>query len=578
MPSSTTITFHRGGWLENAGIVGIYRILGDQACQVEPTKLTISSDSLTDFADHYFKFFIQHYGKMVRFQRILDFETHLQKWQENDFADFTDDDLAMLDDWYQKVLKYSAKSKSYQATYPLIDYDLDVLVELKKIDKLFKQLNKKHFLKEHAKEAHSILREAVERIQKLINFFKLPASQKQFPAKTLSYSVVNNAWDGVAMFNPSEARKFPDFYANYQQHFVEPAIEYLNEDHSKDKYTCSTCGRPMKKQKIAYSFINGMGYDVNRKTSNAWNFDNENFMCPICQLMYSCVSAGMNYNMAKQGLFINNNHSIADLINANDLVLETMTEQMNEHRSNISPFRAFSTSFLEQLNLSNFYSIANIQVITYDNEQFAFTVIPPLAARVIARASKIDFGKNEKGKNLLSFLYSAGIRQFRGINYFNIYDEVIRRLFNSTNLYSLIYQLELLINAQSKDVRYTPMHIMDLINLNTLFFQELLPDKKKEGAPIMKVTQEELSHMRYAGMKILEYYQSQNATQKASALVYKLLQALNSNNIKQFMSILLRVSASQHQLVPSNLVNNVNQPEVFQQYALAFIAGLINKD
>ena len=44
------------------------------------------------------------------------------------------------------------------------------------------------------------------------------------------------------------------------------------------------------------------------------------------------------------------------------------------------------------------------------------------------------------------------------------------------------------------------------------------------------------------------------------------------------MAILLSVYASQHQLVPSRLINNLDQPEIFKQYALAFVAGLIGKN
>ena len=569
-----TISFHTGSWLENAGIVGINRILGNENCKVSKNQLTVSTNSLTNFSTKYFNYFTNTrcYGKLTRFQRILAFENQLNKWQQDNFESFTDGDLEHLSKWYRDILKYSIKSNSFKRVYQLINSELDVVEILKSTDKLIKTLEKKNFLSKNPIDAKNILHELVPQLIKIIEYFKQEESKKYFPAKTLSYSIINNAWNGVSFLNPQT--KIADFYEDYQKYFVDPVVDYLSIDHSKDKFICSTCGRPIKSQKLSYSFINGMGYDISKKTSNAWNFHNNQFICPICQLMYSCVSAGFNYSMSKQGIFINNNHSLDELIDSNRLILESMIREMIAH-GNVSPFRAFSTSFEEQLNSSVRYSVANIQVVTYDHDNYSFTVIPPLAVRVMERATKTEFGKKTNGKNLLSILYPIGIRQFRGSSYYSIYDEVIRRLFNSTNLYSLIYQLELLLNSQSPDVRYNTVHLMALININTIFFQELLDGEEREGVPIMKVNRNELSRMRGAGVHVLNNYQREHAPEKANALGYKLLQALNSGNAEKFMAILLRVYAGQHQLVPSNLVNNIDQPEVFKQYALAFIAGLI---
>ena len=91
----------------------------------------------------------------------------------------------------------------------------------------------------------------------------------------------------------------------------------------------------------------------------------------------------------------------------------------------------------------------------------------------------------------------------------------------------------------------------------------------------MEVQKNDLSKMRGAGMNVLKYYSDNENEKKASTLAYKLLQAINSNNPEKFMAIILSVYASQSKIVPSNLINNIGQPDVFKQYALAFVAGLI---
>ncbi|MDD1406326.1 type I-B CRISPR-associated protein Cas8b1/Cst1 [Limosilactobacillus reuteri] len=564
-----TIKFYLDSWLENAGIVGLCRIVGDDVTK-ENQEISIPITSLDNFSEKYFNFFAsrQRYGRLTRYQDIIDFKNILARWQENDFNDFNEKKLTVLNEWYTNTLKYSVKSNSYKKVYKLIANDFDVIKALKPIDSLLKKLNRKNFLTKNLQEAHSVLMELTEELIKIIGYFDREDSKRYFPAKTLCYMVINNAWNGVSLLNPQT--KIPDFYNDYQQYFVDPVKEYLAADHKKDKFVCSTCGRPIKSQKLSYSFLTGMGYDTARKTSNAWSFNNDQFICPICQLLYSCVSAGFNYNLSKQGVFVNYNHSVNELVKANDGIIQTIFTEMRQHGS-VSPFRALTMSFANQLNQKQNYDLADVQVINYDNNHYHFTIIPPLAAKVISKSLKVSFGK-DGGQNLLTVLYNTGIQNFRGINYYSIYDEVMRRLFNSTNLFSLIYEMETMLNAQSTNIKFNSLHIMALININTIFFKELT---EQEGKEKMEVQKNDLSKMRGAGMNVLKYYSDNENEKKASTLAYKLLQAINSNNPEKFMAIILSVYASQSKIVPSNLINNIGQPDVFKQYALAFVAGLI---
>ena len=52
----TKISFQMESWLENAGIVGLYRILDDEA-EIQDRSLTVPVDLLTNFSDKYFNFF-----------------------------------------------------------------------------------------------------------------------------------------------------------------------------------------------------------------------------------------------------------------------------------------------------------------------------------------------------------------------------------------------------------------------------------------------------------------------------------------------------------------------------------------
>lgn len=125
----TKINFHLESWLENAGIVGLCRILGENNVEFKKQGIAIPVSALDDFSENYFNFFSnkQHYGRLTRYQRIIDFRNILIKWQENNFAGFDESKLKTLNDWYRDILKYSTKSNSYKKVYKLINSDFDVL-------------------------------------------------------------------------------------------------------------------------------------------------------------------------------------------------------------------------------------------------------------------------------------------------------------------------------------------------------------------------------------------------------------------------------------------------------------------
>ena len=63
-------------------------------------------------------------------------------------------------------------------------------------------------------------------------------------------------------------------------------------------------------------------------------------------------------------------------------------------------------------------------------------------------------------KSYLASLYNAGISNFRGVNYYGILDGVMNCLFNNTNLFNIIYQLELLKLSNTEGRFYNDFQIM----------------------------------------------------------------------------------------------------------------------
>lgn len=572
--STATIDFRINSWLENAGIVGLTRILKANpryrsSYKEKENTLEVDPKVFDNFSDLYFNFFIKNYGQATRYWRIVSEENFLKSLKENGFKDFDNKKLKELTDWFDNVLKYSVNSASYKKVIKFINSDYDIKAEVKDCNKKIRTLNKKNFLTKSPEEAKEILQELINQLLKAIEYFSTDQARKYFPAKILSYTVINKAWNGVSFLNPQA--KNLDFYDDYQNYFVAPVQKYLQEDHSKDKYICSTCGRPIKRLEYSYGFLNDMGYDLNRKTSNAWNFKNDLYICPVCQFLYSLVPAGFTYNMASQGIFINENSSIRNLQGKNDTTFNSM---MRDIRNNpqTSPYRAFSAAFRDAEASGQNAVLANIQLITYNNDHYNFQIIPIVASKVLIRAVEKKYTVKQTGevKSYLANLYNAGISNFRGAGYYSILDNVLNCLFNNTNLFSIIQELELLKVGNTAGCYYNTFQIMTVIRMNGWFMNELYKYRRSENA--MKVEEDKLTKARGCGMHVRMGYDNEN---KAKTLAYKMLEAIRANSTDRFMELLLNAYLYLDKTVPKIFIETQSNTEVFKEYAFAFIAGLI---
>lgn len=572
--STATVNFRINSWLENAGIVGLMRILKNnpryrRSYKEKENTLEVNLKVFNNFSDLYFNFFIKNYGQATRYWRIINEENLLVSLKENEFKDFDTNTLRKITNWFDNVLKYSVNSASYKKVIKFIDSDFDVKAEVKDCNKKIRTLNKKNFLTKSPDEAKKILQELTDQLLQIINYFSTDQARKYFPAKTLSYMVINKAWNGVSFLNPQA--KNLDFYEDYQNYFVDPIQKYLQEDHSKDKYICSTCGRPMKRLEYSYGFLNDMGYDLNRKTSNAWNFKNDLYICPICQFLYSLVPAGFTYNMAGQGIFINENSLIRNLQGKNDGIFKDMMRDIQDNPQT-SPYRAFTAAFRDAEANGQKAALANIQLITYNNDHYSFQIIPIVASRVLTKAVENTYTVKRTGevKNYLANLYNAGISDFRGAGYYSILDNVMNRLFNNTSLFSIIQELELLKVGNTNGCYYNTFQIMTVIRINGWFLNELYKYRRSEST--MKVKDDKLTKVRGCGMHVRMGYDNEN---KAKTLAYKMLEAMRANSTDRFMELLLNAYLYLDKTVPKIFIETQSDTKIFREYAFAFIAGLI---
>lgn len=569
------IKFSKSSWLENAGIVGIIRILGiDTDDDIGKNELVIDSSDLTNFSEKYFKYFVTKYGRCTKYNEIISFRSQIDDWISDKLEKFDEKDKRRLENLLNKIKQF-VNSKSYKKVNQLINSEFDVANALKKCMNYYREYNKLCKVEDNDnKKATSILEMILIEIENIIDYFDRDDSHKYFPAQNLCYSIISMGWDNVAFLNRNSKEK--NFIKEYNDYFINPVVEYLNSNHDKDKYFCSTCGRRIKKScSYSYSFINGMGYDVSRKRSNSWNYVNDLLICPICNFMYSAIPAGFNYNYFDgKGIFINYTRNLNELVKRNDAILIKMILDSSEDNGNTkSSYAAFVNSFNFKSIESSKYNLANIQVINFENSKggkYIFTTVPKLASAVLYDCINKSLGTDD---NLISVLENAWIKNYRGVDRYKILDDVVKRIINSANMDSLIYTIELLKASDSNDVNYNDFCIFAILNINYLYYKEL---NKVRGLGCMTIEEKDLKKFRREGIIIRDAYRSKYNKNKAKGLAYRLLQNLKANNQQEFLNNILNSYLYLDRIIPSEFISKQGQDIEFNQLGYAFVAGLIS--
>lgn len=540
------LEFRLNSWMENAAICGLVNILGEDKVKIKPQSIEVAVEELQNFEEAYFNYFATQYKKLSSLTKVLAYEDEMNRHQQENFVHFDQKAYDRLQKYLATLNQYGVRGGSYLAVYPLIDSSIDIVSKIKevKIDKLKRgemDQNKKQVI-EQVKKAYQILTE-------ILAYFHREDVQRYLAAKIQIYNVINNGYNDVSFLNRQESKG--DFFEKYHNYFVESAMNYLEEDHEKDKLTCTNCGKPIKKGDISYSFINQAGYDANRKQSNAWSFTNDLFMCSVCRLLYTCIPAGFTY-VYNQGLFVNDNHSVKALLNVNTGIrLDVLSLNKTEVKTN-DTYAALIRTLQDGMHRQHRRELQDIQVVRYENDRYYFNLLPKHILKTI-----------DQSKDQLPDLFNAGF-SLNG-EYQNLYREIITRLMNNTNLFSLIYQV-LRTKGTGGQVYANTYHIMKMIEINQNFLKELIHMKELE--------KDELDKIRSDGYFLKKEYANKN---KADSIGLRLLNALKANNKDAFMDMLLNSYMYLNKKVPKYFTDIFLDDERFKTIGYCFVTGMIGE-
>lgn len=537
-------------WLYNAGIIGLVNILqhAKDEIVISGPEVTFKTGVLENFEEKYFRYFIDTYEKTLSWYKIVNFENFIIKHEEENFETFDENALEVLNQYIGSgtksgSVKYYLSSNSYKAAYNIINNRFDIV-------KAEKDLNQIKVKKGEEVDIQNV-KTVFEKIKAIISYCKDPASKKYLAGKNVIYTIIKNAWNGVAFLNAQT--KIPDMYIDYKEYFVDKTFEYIKQDVSKYKYDCFLCGEKIKDMNNDLSFLNMTGFDTARKPSHVWNFVNDVMVCPICKLVYSCVPAGFSYVYAN-GIFINENHSVESSNRINYKIKHEILHN-DEAKGIYNAFGSMIKALQESINASEKYELSDIQVVRFEDDKYRFNLLSKNVLKVLYDS-----------KDELNSLIKTGYQEIK--TYFRLYDEVMKRLLNNENLFLLIHKVIVTKMSKPQDARYNESHIRNLIKINL---------KYMKGVGYMEGPEKDIVKAASgAGYYLREAYKSKNSENKLNGISYRMLNALKTNNRNMFMDTILNCYLYTDKPVPTFITDCLRDDNVFKTIGYAFVSGLID--
>ena len=546
--SSDKIRLTLGDWQWNAAVVGFINIVGEENVQyVEADTVEFSREVLDGFENKFFSFFINTYEKTLSWYKIVNFQDRLCIYEENNFEQFDLKALVFLNSYIKDVKRY-IKSSSYKAAYDLIESEVDMLSLEKQLTVIKEPKNQQKFDGDKSEIVNEV-KQRYHLLQQIINYCKSPEGKRYIGAKNAIYTIINNAWNGVCFLYRQTKEK--DIYTDYKNYFVDTAVGYLQSDKGRYKYNCFVCDAPIKDISNDLSFLNATGFDVARKSSHVWNFQNDILICPLCKLIYSCLPAGFVYTYDR-GIYINQNISLRDAVRINKKINSEILRSQESGMRSI--YHALVGALHEQENDSAKYELADVQVVRYENGSYRFNILAKPMLQIIMNSKKeldslirVNFAEN--GRNV------------------NVYDEVIGRVFNNQNMFTLIHRMLYGKLSDPSKCYFNGSHVRNVLNINQLICIRL-------GG--MELDNDLVKKARAAGYYLRKEYDGKGSDNKLAGICYRLLNALKTSNENMFMDVTLNCYLYVNSQVPKVITDALGREKGFNTMGYAFVAGLID--
>lgn len=545
-------------WLYNAGIVGLINALKFSKDKVEIYNQYIEIDSsvLDNFEDKYFNYLADKYLIFTPWYKIVDFQKRIELIRNQEC--YTDDDINALNKHIDYIKDRVINHKSYAKVCKNIEnikiIGFDLLAASKSLKKISLKKN------QSIEDIEDDINLQLSKIEEIIEFVSREEVKKHLIGKDLIYDVIKHFWNNKAFLNSSNSDK--DIYEEFNKCFIQGALKYVYTDKSKAKYSCYSCDRELLTTSDAFdlTWLNKTGVDGGKKASHFWDFNRDDFICPICTLVYSCVPLGFTY-LKGNGLFINDNADINSLLTVNKYVLKTQDRiEELEHQSYLNISNRFSQYNIENID----YTLSNIQIVKLDTskqfDSYTFNILSKDMVHFLVKNSKIL--NCLLNKKILWYTDASNIK-----HYIYLYKEVIDRMYKNENLFSLI---DFALNKVVRGEHNSLIEIDMLLSLNNNFIR---------GGDNMNqhIDSKKIYKIKCLGNTLKSSYDNRKASNKLNGISYRLLNAVKVKDVNKFLDTIINAYAYIGTEIPTVFINCLDDAETFQTVGYAFILGLMGE-
>ncbi|HAA6474893.1 TPA_asm: type I-B CRISPR-associated protein Cas8b1/Cst1 [Listeria monocytogenes] len=544
----TEIEVRADDWLINAGLVGFLSIVGKENVRINGQSIYFKADLLVGFEDKYFNFFIQEYKETLAWFKIVSYKDIMERFRAEDFASFDEKALNDLNKYMKDVVKFYLKKSNYIKVFSFIDTKANVTKWLEDLNAI--NLTKKQQWEDVKVDIVEKVKRNYIQLDFIIDFCLGEKGLKYLGAKNLIYSVINKGWTGTSFLYTKT--KFADPYLDYKTSFLDPVLDYVDSDLSKAKYNCFNCNLPIKNLKTGLSFMNDIGFDIEKKTSHVWDFNNDVATCPICRLIYSCVPAGFTY-VYGEGMFVNDSYGVGELHRVNERMRNSILRFNQDGINSTNTYRALVESITMEHENNRRYELADIQLVRYENEHYRFNLLSKKMLHIV-----------NDSKGILKSLIRCGYKE--GNLNVNLYKEVIQHLMNNENLFTLIHKLIYYKQTSVNGLYYNMGHVSGILDINTKFLKEM--------EVMTNISQNQLWFVQNCGKQFKEGYVKKKSENKISGITYKLLNSLKVNDKDGFMDTLLNSYSYLAMPIPDVFIKMFSNDEAFKSVGYAFMLGV----
>lgn len=492
--------------------------------------LEVEKSAFDGFEKDYIKTMLDVFGEDTKWFTITEKRKEIEGLSLED-----DKDKKELNEFY-KFVKKGLESNSYKAGYEI--------AKVKDNENPYEYIQQVKDLKDA-----KVMKDCTS---KIIDYLK--KHKEIYCMKDIIYNKINMFWESVSFLNRNANTK--DIEEEYKKSFVLPVQSYL-EKGKKSEYNCIECGNEVSKSDASsMGWLKDVGVDIARKKSGFWNFVEDTYICPICNLIYSCVPLGF-YIYGRESIFINQNNSISLLKDTNNTIKRGM--QLEENRLmdvQHFVFNEMAKKFEKQTNKEYADNeMQNIQVIKRKVQD----------DKVIHELNIISKEKLKIFKNQLNN-FEKLMGKFVKVNdeYINVYDKTMENFLEGKNQYDL---LDLLIRTQI-EVKEPRNYKKAIVNIQIA---------SKGGKEMEQKEIEEYGKKMYdEGKRLQSKYFGKENVNKLRSYIWQLSNALRTNNQLLFADIVTRMYGGLGEKIRSSeaFSKAITNKDLFRTLGYAYVTGL----